>query len=140
MKQRKYKIIDIIKIENRTCADYEISGLIIEDNLIPVDSIINIIIQGINGIIIKIFDEIKDLNKAIIYICNSIAIRNKEIVFNKSKYEIQKITVDKTEIVQNLANEIATKSIFNGLRDFHEHKGRLCNRCIQGVHRCIECG
>lgn len=115
MKQRKYKIIDIIKIENRTCADYEISGLIIEDNLIPVDSIINIIIQGINGIIIRIFDEIKDLNKAIIYICNSIAIRNKEIVFNKSKYEIQKITVDKTEIVQNLANEIATKSIFNGL-------------------------
>lgn len=140
MKQRKYKIIDIIKIENRTCADHEISGLIIEDNLIPKESIINIVIQERACIIIRIFDSIIISGIAIIYICNSIAIRQKEIVFNKSKYEIQKITVDKTEIVQNLANEIATKSIFNGLRDFHEHKGRLCNRCIQGVHRCIECG
>lgn len=107
MKQRKYKTIDIIKIENRTCADYEISGLIIEDNLIRIDSI---------------------------------AIRNKEIVFNKSKYEIQKITVDKTKIVQNLANDIAIKAIFNALRDFHEHRGRLCNRCMRGVHGCIVCG
>ncbi len=104
MKQRKYNIIDIIKIENRTCADHEISELIIEDNLIPKESIINIVIQERACIIIRIFDSIIISGIAIIYICNSIAIRQKEIVFNKSKYEIKK-AVEKIELVKTLSNK-----------------------------------
>lgn len=104
MKQRKYNIIDIIKIENRTCADYEISELIIEDNLIPKESIINIVIQERACIIIRIFDSIIISGIAIIYICNSIAIRDKEIVFNKSKYEIKK-AVEKIVLVKTLSNK-----------------------------------
>ncbi len=85
--------------------DYDFLRRLIEDNLVPDDVTIQVLVQAREHLIRRTFDSLKGLPKAVVHIYNSTSILQRDVVFHKSKDEIKQIAVDGTLLVKKLAEE-----------------------------------
>lgn len=85
--------------------EYEFLRTLIDNNMIPLDTTIQVLTQCREHIIRKTFEACKGAPSAIIHFYNSVSVAQREQVFKKSKEEIKKIAVDGAKLVKKLASE-----------------------------------
>lgn len=85
--------------------EYEFCRRLIEDNLIPDDVTIQVLMQARPHIIRKTFEAIKGAKRAIVHVYNSTSVAQREQVFKKSKEEVKQIAVDGAKMLKDLAHE-----------------------------------
>ena len=85
--------------------EYEFLRTLIDNNMIPDDTAVQVLTQCREHIIRKTFEACKGAPNAIIHFYNSVSVAQREQVFRKTKDEIKKIAVDGAKLVKRLASE-----------------------------------
>ncbi|MDR1639168.1 MAG: 2-isopropylmalate synthase [Clostridiales bacterium] len=85
--------------------EYRFTRALIEGNLIPKDTVIQVLTQSREHIIRRTFESVKGAEKAVIHLYNSTSTLQREVVFSKSKREIIDLAVSGAKLVNELAME-----------------------------------
>ena len=85
--------------------EYTFLRTLIENDMIPDDVTVQVLTQSREHIIRKTFEALKGCKNAIVHLCNSTSLAQREQVFKKSKEEILKIAVDGAILFENIAKE-----------------------------------
>ena len=85
--------------------EYEFLRTLIDNNMIPDDTAVQVLTQCREHIIRKTFEACKGAPNAIIHFYNSVSVAQREQVFRKSKEEIKQIAIDGAKLVKRLASE-----------------------------------
>ncbi len=78
---------------------------LIEENRIPEDVTIQVLCQAREHLVLKTFEALRGLKKAIFHIYNSTSPAQRKYTFNKSKEEIKQIAIDGVRCVKNCLKE-----------------------------------
>ena len=84
--------------------EYEVCRKLIDDNLIPDDVTIQVLVQAREHLIRKTFDAIKGAKNVIIHFYNSTSTLQRKVVFNKDMEGITKIAVDGAKLIKELTS------------------------------------
>ncbi len=84
---------------------------LIEENRIPKDVTIQVLVQAREHLIKKTFESLKGAHSAIIHLYNSTSPLQRKVTFNKSKEEIKAIAVEGTRLVKSLSEQCDTENI-----------------------------
>lgn len=98
-----YKEIEI-GFPSASETEYEFTRRLIEENRIPDDVTIQVLVQSREHLIRKTFESLKGIKKAIIHLYNSTSTKQREVVFGKSKEEIMDIAINGTQLVKELTS------------------------------------
>jgi len=74
---------------------------LIEENHVPEDVTLQVLCQAREHLVIRTFEALKGLKKAIFHIYNSTSPAQRKYTFNKSKEEIKQIAIDGVKCVKN---------------------------------------
>ncbi len=85
--------------------EYEFLRTLIDNNMIPDDTAVQVLTQCREHIIRKTFEACKGAPNAIIHFYNSVSVAQREQVFRKSKEEIKQIAIEGAKLVKRLASE-----------------------------------
>ncbi len=77
---------------------------LIEDNLIPEDVTVQVLVQAREHLIRRTFEALKGVKNAIVHIYNSTSTTQRRVVFNKSQQEIIDIAVAGAKLVKELGD------------------------------------
>lgn len=93
--------------------EYEILRTLIEDNYIPDDVTIQVLVQARPELIKKTFEAVKGAKNVIIHFYNSTSTLQRKIVFRKDMEGITKIAVDGAKLIRELTEKEIAKSGMN---------------------------
>lgn len=76
---------------------------LVDNNLIPDDVTIQVLVQAREHLIQKTFDALKGVKKAIVHLYNSTSVAQRKIVFQKSQEEIIDLALNGVDVVKKYA-------------------------------------
>ena len=79
--------------------EYDFLRKLVEDDLIPDDMWIQVLVQCREHLVERTFEALKGVKNAIVHIYNSTSTLQREVVFKKEKEEIKQIAIDGTKNV-----------------------------------------
>ena len=85
--------------------DYDFVRDLIENKKIPSDVNIQVLTQAREELIIKTFESLKGISKAIVHFYNSTSTLQRKVVFNQDKDGIKKIATDGARLIRSLAEK-----------------------------------
>ncbi len=85
--------------------EFDFCRRLIEDDLIPEDVTVQILVQCREELIRRSFEALRGARRAIVHIYNSTNPAQRKIVFGMSRDQIRDIAVDATKLVKQLASE-----------------------------------
>ena len=85
--------------------EFDFLRKIVDDNLIPDDVTIQVLVQAREHLIAKTFEALKGVKKATVHLYNSTSVAQRKIVFAKSQEEIIKIALDGIDLVKKYEKE-----------------------------------
>ena len=91
--------------------EYNFIRKLIEENKIPKDVTIQVLVQAREHLIKKTFESLKGAHSAIIHLYNSTSPLQRKVTFNKSKEEIKAIAIEGTRLVKTLSEQCKTENI-----------------------------
>jgi 2-isopropylmalate synthase len=91
--------------------EYNFIRKLIEENRIPEDVTIQVLVQAREHLIKKTFESLEGAHSAIIHLYNSTSPLQRKVTFNKSKEEIKSIAIEGTRLVKSLCEQCATENI-----------------------------
>ena len=91
--------------------EYNFIRKLIEENRIPKDVTIQVLVQSREHLIKKTFESLEGAHSAIVHLYNSTSPQRK-ITFNKSKEEIKAIAIEGTRLVKSLSQQCKNQKIF----------------------------
>jgi len=80
--------------------EFDFLRKLVDDNLIPDDVTIQILVQAREHLIAKSFESLVGVKKAIVHLYNSTSVAQRKIVFQKEKQEIIDLAVNGVELVK----------------------------------------
>lgn len=84
---------------------------LIDENRIPRDVTIQVLVQAREHLIEKTFESLKGAHSAIIHLYNSTSPLQRKVTFNKSKEEIKAIAIEGTRLVKSLSEQCDSTQI-----------------------------
>ena len=91
--------------------EYNFIRKLIEENRIPKDVTIQVLVQAREHLIKKTFESLEGVHSAIIHLYNSTSPLQRKVTFNKSKEEIKAIAIEGTRLVKTLSQQCKTENI-----------------------------
>lgn len=91
--------------------EYNFIRKLIEENRIPKDVTIQVLVQAREHLIKKTFESLEGAHSAIIHLYNSTSPLQRKVTFNKSKEEIKAIAIKGTRLVKTLSEQCKTEDI-----------------------------
>jgi 2-isopropylmalate synthase len=91
--------------------EYNFIRRLIEENRIPEDVTIQVLVQAREHLIKKTFESLEGAHSAIIHLYNSTSPLQRKVTFNKSKEEIKAIAIEGTRLVKSLSEQCDTEHI-----------------------------
>ena len=85
--------------------DYDFVRDLIENKKIPTDVSIQVLTQAREELIIKTFESLKGVSKAIVHFYNSTSTLQRKVVFKQDKEGIKKIATDGANLIKSLAEK-----------------------------------
>ena len=85
--------------------DYDFVRDLIENKKIPSDVTIQVLTQAREELIIKTFESLKGISKAIVHFYNSTSTLQRKVVFKQDKEGIKKIATDGASLIKSLAEK-----------------------------------
>ncbi len=112
--------------------EFDFLRRLVDDNLIPDDVTIQVLVQAREHLIKKTFESLKGVKHAIVHLYNSTSVAQRKIVFQKSQDEIIKLALEGVELVKKyealhdgkISLEYSPES-FTGTE--LEYAARICN-------------
>ncbi|MCG7935479.1 MAG: 2-isopropylmalate synthase [Candidatus Thiodiazotropha taylori] len=93
--------------------DYDFVRMLIEDDLIPEDVTIQVLVQARESLIKKTFEALRGARRAIVHVYNSTSTIQRERVFKRDREGIKAIAVEGAEMVKReAANHPQTEWVF----------------------------
>ena len=86
--------------------EFEFNRKLIEENLIPNDVRIQVLVQAREDLIIRTIDSLRGAKSAIIHMYNSTSPAQRRVVFQKDKTEIIRLAVAGAELIKNHASSL----------------------------------
>ncbi|MHA1538856.1 MAG: 2-isopropylmalate synthase [Alphaproteobacteria bacterium] len=86
--------------------EYDFMRHLVEENLIPDDVTIQVLVQAREPLIRKTFDAIRGCRRAIVHLYNSTSVAQRRDVFKMEREDIIKLAVEGTQLVKALTKEI----------------------------------
>ncbi|MDF1878826.1 2-isopropylmalate synthase [Sulfurimonas sp. SAG-AH-194-C20] len=80
--------------------EFDFLRRLVDDNLIPNDVTVQVLVQAREHLIAKTFEALKGVKKATVHLYNSTSIAQRKIVFGKTKEEITALAIAGVEIVK----------------------------------------
>lgn len=93
--------------------EFETTRKLIDDNLIPDDVYIQVLVQAREHLINKTFEAIKGAKNVILHLYSGISVNQRDIVFNKSVDEIIEMAVDGARLIKKLGDEYEKNNNMN---------------------------
>ncbi|MGE4588409.1 MAG: 2-isopropylmalate synthase [Acidaminococcaceae bacterium] len=93
--------------------EYEISRTLIEDNYIPDDVTIQVLVQARPKLIEKTFEALKGAKNVIVHFYNSTSTLQRKVVFKEGQEGIIKIAVDGAKLIRELSERETARSGMN---------------------------
>ena len=93
--------------------EYEILRTLIEENYIPDDVTIQVLVQARPQLIKKTFEAVKGAKNVIIHFYNSTSTLQRKVVFKEEKEGIVKIAVEGAKLIRKLTEEEVARSGMN---------------------------
>lgn len=91
--------------------EYRFCRRLIEENLIPDDVTVQVLVQARQHLIEKTFEAIDGARSVIVHLYNSTSPLQRKVTFGMSKEEVRDIAVNGTRLVRKLADESSNKGI-----------------------------
>ena len=91
--------------------EYNFIRRLIEENRIPNDVTIQVLVQAREHLIRKTFESLEGAHSAIIHLYNSTSPLQRKVTFNKTKDEIKNIAIEGTRLVKSLSEACNTETI-----------------------------
>jgi len=80
--------------------EFDFLRRLVDDNLIPSDVTVQVLVQAREHLIAKTFEALKGVTNATVHLYNSTSVAQRKIVFAKSKEEIIQLALDGVELVK----------------------------------------
>ena len=80
--------------------EFDFLRRLVDDNLIPDDVTVQVLVQAREHLIAKTFDALKGVKKATVHLYNSTSIAQRKIVFKKEKDDIIKLALEGVDLVK----------------------------------------
>lgn len=80
--------------------EFDFLRRLVDDNLIPDDVTIQVLVQAREHLIAKTFEALKGVKNATVHLYNSTSVAQRKIVFGKEKEEIVQLALDGVELVK----------------------------------------
>lgn len=80
--------------------EFDFLRRLVDDNLIPDDVTVQVLVQAREHLIKKTFEALKGVKKATVHLYNSTSIAQRKIVFSKTKEEIVTLALEGVELVK----------------------------------------
>jgi len=80
--------------------EFDFIRRLVEENLIPDDVTVQVLVQAREHLIAKTFEALKDVKRATVHLYNSTSVAQRKIVFNKSKKEIIALALGGVELIK----------------------------------------
>ena len=93
--------------------EYEILRTLIEDNYIPDDVTIQVLVQARPKLIEKTFEALKGAKNVIVHFYNSTSTLQRKVVFKEGQEGIIKIAVDGAKLIRELSEQETARSGMN---------------------------
>ena len=88
--------------------EFEFLRKLIEDNLIPEDVTIQVLVQAKEHLIKKTFEALEGAKKAVVHLYNSTSVAQRKIVFRKTKSEIIDLALYGVDLIKKFAKDSKT--------------------------------
>ncbi|MEA1916090.1 MAG: 2-isopropylmalate synthase, partial [Campylobacterota bacterium] len=88
-----------------SAVEFDFLRRLVDDNLIPDDVTIQVLVQAREHLIAKTFESLKGVKRAIVHLYNSTSVAQRKIVFKKDKDEIIKLALEGVELVKKYAKK-----------------------------------
>jgi 2-isopropylmalate synthase len=85
--------------------EFDFLRKIVDENLIPDDVTIQVLVQAREHLIAKTFEALKGVKKATVHLYNSTSVAQRKIVFNKSEDEIIQIALNGIDLIKKYEKE-----------------------------------
>ncbi len=85
--------------------EFDFLRRLVDDNLIPNDVTIQVLVQAREHLIAKTFEALKGVKKATVHLYNSTSVAQRKIVFGKTKEEIMALALEGVELVKQYEKE-----------------------------------
>ena len=85
--------------------EFDFLRRLVDDNLIPDDVTIQVLVQAREHLIAKTFESLKGVQLATVHLYNSTSVAQRKIVFGKSKEEITALALEGVELVKRYEKE-----------------------------------
>jgi len=85
--------------------EFDFLRRLVEDNLIPDDVTIQVLVQAREHLIAKTFEALQGVKKATVHLYNSTSVAQRKIVFKKEKEEIIKLALEGVDLVKKYEKE-----------------------------------
>ena len=119
-----------------SATEFKFTRKLIEDNLIPDDVTIQVLVQAREHLISKTFEALQGAERAIVHLYNSTSIAQRKIVFRKSKKEIIDLALHGVDLIKKEAEKFDGEIVleyspesFTGTE--LEFAKEICNRVIE---------
>jgi len=80
--------------------EYDFLRKLVDDNLIPDDVTVQVLVQAREHLIAKTFEALRGVKKATVHLYNSTSVAQRKIVFGKSQEEIIQLALDGVDLVK----------------------------------------
>ena len=80
--------------------EFDFLRRLVDDNLIPDDVTVQVLVQAREHLIAKTFEALKGIKKSTVHLYNSTSIAQRKIVFGKTKEEITALAIEGVELVK----------------------------------------
>ena len=85
--------------------EFDFLRRLVDDNLIPDDVTVQVLVQAREHLIEKTFESLKGVKKATVHLYNSTSVAQRKIVFGKSKEEIVALALEGVDLVKKYEKE-----------------------------------
>ena len=85
--------------------EFDFLRKLVDDNLIPDDVVIQVLVQCREHLIARTFEALKGVKKAVVHIYNSTSTLQRDVVFHMDKEQIKEIAIEGTRLVKKYAKE-----------------------------------
>ena len=92
-----------------SAVEFEFLRTLVDQNLIPDDVRIQVLVQAREHLIQRTFESLKGIKKAVVHLYNSTSVAQRKIVFSKEQDEIIEIAVQGVDLIKKFENSIDTE-------------------------------
>jgi len=85
--------------------EFDFLRRLVDDNLIPEDVTVQVLVQAREHLISKTFEALKGVKKATVHLYNSTSVNQRKIVFGKTQEEIVALALEGVELVKKYERE-----------------------------------